>query len=289
MRVLVPVPNRDFDPTEVAVSWQVVVAAGHEVVFATPDGGRASGDELMVRGEGLDLWSPLPLLRNVKLFSAILGANGDARAAYASLQGDAAFGRPLRFDAIDPHRFDAMILPGGHRARGMRAYLEDATLAVVTAAMFDADKPVGAICHGVLVAARATSQRTGRSVLCGRTTTSLTWSLERLAWNIGRVVRFWDPDYYRTYREEPGEPAGFRSVQAEVTRALASPGDFRDVPPGAADYALKTDGRHRDTLADDRPAFVVRDGNYVSARWPGDAHTFAKTFVSVLAERAARP
>jgi hypothetical protein len=30
---------------------------------------------------------------------------------------------------------------------------------------------------------------------------------------------------------------------------------------------------------------VVRDGNYVSARWPGDAHTFAKTFAAVLADR----
>jgi hypothetical protein len=32
----------------------------------------------------------------------------------------------------------------------------------------------------------------------------------------------------------------------------------------------------------------VRDGNYVSARWPGDVHTFAKTFVDVLAERKAQ-
>jgi hypothetical protein len=32
---------------------------------------------------------------------------------------------------------------------------------------------------------------------------------------------------------------------------------------------------------------VVRDGNYISARWPGDVHTFAKTFIAVLAERTA--
>ena len=41
----------------------------------------------------------------------------------------------------------------------------------------------------------------------------------------------------------------------------------------------------RDTFDDDRPAFVVRDGNYVSARWPGDAYTFARTFAAVLSER----
>jgi hypothetical protein len=31
----------------------------------------------------------------------------------------------------------------------------------------------------------------------------------------------------------------------------------------------------------------VRDGAYVSARWPGDAHTFARTFAEVLAEVGA--
>ena len=36
--VLLPIPACDFDPTEVAVSWQVLSAAGHDVVFATPVG-----------------------------------------------------------------------------------------------------------------------------------------------------------------------------------------------------------------------------------------------------------
>jgi hypothetical protein len=34
-------------------------------------------------------------------------------------------------------------------------------------------------------------------------------------------------------------------------------------------------------VADERPAFVVEDGNYLSARWPGDVHTLARR----LAER----
>jgi hypothetical protein len=33
---------------------------------------------------------------------------------------------------------------------------------------------------------------------------------------------------------------------------------------------------------DARPAFVVQDRNYISARWPGDVHTFAKTFAGLL-------
>jgi hypothetical protein len=44
-------------------------------------------------------------------------------------------------------------------------------------------------------------------------------------------------------------------------------------------------GATRDTWDDDRAAFVVRDGNYVSARWPRDVHTFARLFASVLFEQ----
>ena len=38
----------------------------------------------------------------------------------------------------------------------------------------------------------------------------------------------------------------------------------------------------RGTGTDDTPAFVVSDGNYVSARWPGDVHTFARTLAQLL-------
>jgi hypothetical protein len=30
----------------------------------------------------------------------------------------------MRWDEVESDRFDGLILPGGHRARGMRAYLE---------------------------------------------------------------------------------------------------------------------------------------------------------------------
>jgi hypothetical protein len=35
-------------------------------------------------------------------------------------------------------------------------------------------------------------------------------------------------------------------------------------------------------MDNETPAFVVQDRNYVSARWPGDAYTFAKTFARLL-------
>ncbi len=70
-----------------------------------------------------------------------------------------------------------------------------------------------------------------------------------------------------------------------MTAALASPADYRDVPARDPERRRKTDGLHRDTATDAGPAFVVRDGRYVSARWPGDAYTFAKTLAAVIAER----
>jgi putative intracellular protease/amidase len=270
MRVLIPLPKLDFDPSEVAVSWSVLRAAGIEVAFATPDGSPAAGDPIMIDGRGLTVFGPL------------LRARADARADYARLLRDPAFGAPPAYDALRVGDYDGLLLPGGHRARGMRVYLESVTLQRYVADFFATGKPVAAICHGVLLAARSISPSTGRSVLFGRKTTALTWALERSAWRIGRIARFWDPAYYRTYDERPGDPPGYMSVQAEVTRVLASPDDFLDVPRDASDYALKTNGIARDSATDARPAWVVRDGSYVSARWPGDVHAFARTFAEML-------
>jgi putative intracellular protease/amidase len=281
-RVLILLPARDFDPSEAAVSWQVLVNAGHVVAFATPDGRPAVADDMMLTGQGLDPWGAVPLLRNLPLMGLLMRANRDARKAYAAMIADPNYRAPQRWDAVDASGFDGLLLPGGHRARGMRDYLESETLQRHVASFFEAERPVAAICHGVLLAARSISKHTGRSVLSGYRTTALTWALERSAWKLARVTRFWDPDYYRTYLEQKGQPDGFMSVQQEVTRALARPEDFMDVPKTDPDHHRKTSGLQRDSLDDARPAFVVRDRNYVSARWPGDAHTFAKTFAGML-------
>ncbi len=282
--VLFLLPARDFDPSEAAVSWQVLVNAGHVVAFATPDGRPAVADDMMLTGQGLDPWGAIPLLRNWPLIGLLMRANRDAREAYAGMIADPNYGAPQRWDAVGASAFDGLLLPGGHRARGMRSYLESETLQRLVVGFFEAGKPVAAICHGVLLAARSISKRTGRSVLHGYQTTALTWALERSAWRVARVTRFWDPNYYRTYLEQEGQPDGFMSVQQEVTRALASAQDFKDVPQTDPDYRRKTSGLQRDSIDDARPAFVVRDHNYVSARWPGDAYTFARTFAGMLSE-----
>lgn len=286
MKVLCPLPNRDFDPTEAAVSWKILSEAGHSITFATPDGQRAHADPLMLSGEGLDLWGFVPLLKKIRLIGLALRAAAPARQAYAELEQDPHFRSPLRYDQIGPSGFDALLLPGGH-AKGMREYLESPLLQQAVASFFDSGKPVAAVCHGVVLAARSKSRKTGKSVLHGRRTTALTWKLEKSGWDLTRYfARFWDPGYFRTYGEGADQPAGYMSVQQEVTRALAVPEDFLDVPADAAHHFRKASGLFRDAAANDKPAWVVRDGNYVSARWPGDVHTFAKTFATVLSERA---
>jgi putative intracellular protease/amidase len=174
-RILITPASVDYDPTEVAIPRLVLSAAGHEVSFATADGAPARPDDLMLTGRGLDPWAFIPGLAGLRGIGRILGANADARRAHELLEKDARFQKPLRFADLGAADWDALVLPGGHRARGIRPYLEDLALRRFVVGMFEADKVVGAICHGAVVAARAVPTSTQRSVLFGRKTTSLTW------------------------------------------------------------------------------------------------------------------
>jgi putative intracellular protease/amidase len=280
--VLIPIPDRDFDPTEVAVSWQVLRANGQRVLFATESGAPGIADEIMVSGRGLDFWSALPVLGAITVVGRALRANKDARGAYREMLISPEYQNPSSWAAAALEGVDALLLPGGHRARGMRSYIDSEILHRLVVDAFARGLKVAAICHGVLLAARSVDPATGNSVLYGRRTTALTWALERTAWRLSRITRFWDRDYYRTYSEEPDQPSGHMSVQSEVTRALQNPTDFCDVERGSPHWRTKTSGISRDTATDSRPAFVVDDGDYVSARWPGDTHTFAKVLSDKL-------
>ncbi|MFC5213305.1 type 1 glutamine amidotransferase domain-containing protein [Streptomyces coerulescens] len=246
MRILLPLPDRDFDVTEVAVPWRMLRDAGHDVVFATEYGGRPPQAD--------------PLLLSGVVFGQ-LGAEPEPKEFYRELTGESCFRAPLAWDAVEPEEYDGLLLPGGH-APGMRQYLGSRLLHAKVARFSATGRPVGAICHGVLVLARTVEPETGRSVIAGRRTTCLPKYMERsayylTAWRRGR--------YYRTY------PA---YVQDEVVAALDDPDRFERGP---------FEMRRRGTASDDTPAFVVQDGNYLSARWPGDAYLFARRFTAMLA------
>src|SRR5207253_10584688 len=160
---------------------------------------------------------------------------------YADLRSDAEFRAPMAWADVEPGEYDGLILPGGHAPR-MRQYLGSEALRTKVAEYWGLGRPVGAICHGVLVLARTRDRATGRSLLYGRRTTCLPKYMERsafvtTAWRLGR--------YYRTY------PA---YVEDEVRDALRDRADFVRGPRVLS---------KRGTATDDRPAFAVDDDNYI--------------------------
>jgi putative intracellular protease/amidase len=249
VRVLIPLPDRDFDVTEVAVPWRLLTDAGHEAVFATEHGGVAPvADQRLLDG----------------VIFGRLGAYDEPKAFYRELVQAAAFQRPLAWANLHAADYGGLLLAGGH-APGMRQYLSSTVLQDKVAEIWMLGRPVGAICHGVLILARTREAGSGRSVIADRRTTCLPKYMERgayylTAWRLGR--------YYRTY-------AAY--VQDEVTAALAEPSQFVRGPLT----------QRRGTRADDSAAFVVQDGNYLSARWPGDAYLFGERFRRLLQEPAS--
>lgn len=245
MKVLVPLPDADFDTTEVAVPWRLLSEAGHEVVFTTEHGGSApSCDRRLLDG----------------VIFGKLGAYPEPIAYYNEMSQTDAFNSPLSWLELDVSDYDGLLLAGGH-APGMRQYLGSAELQAFVAQFWATGKPVGAICHGVLVLARS-KDAGGTSVLASRRTTCLPKYMERggyllTAWKLGR--------YYRTYP---------LYVEDEVVASLSSPDQFQRGPRETK----------RGTRTDHRHAFVVVDGNYVSARWPGDSYLFAERFIEKLQE-----
>ena len=114
--MLIPIPDRDFDPTEVAVSWQVLRANGHRVVFATESGAPGVADDIMVSGRGLDFWSALPVLGAITVVGRMLRANKDARRAYQDMLRSAEYQHPSSWMQTTLDGIDGLLLPGGHRA-----------------------------------------------------------------------------------------------------------------------------------------------------------------------------
>ncbi len=232
--------------TEVAVPWRLLTRDGHRVLFCTERGGSPpEADPLLLKG----------------VIFGQLGAEEEACAFYREMTQAEEFRRPPSWDAVEFAEHDALLLPGGH-APGMRQYLGSARLKEKVAAFFVQGRPVGAICHGVLLLARSQDPATGRSVLYDRRTTCLAKYQERSAylltfWKLGR--------YYRTY------PA---YVEDEVRSVLRDPEQQFQRGPRAL--------TRRDSASDSSPAFVLVDGNYVSARWPGDAYTFTRALQRLL-------
>ncbi|HEY9260935.1 type 1 glutamine amidotransferase domain-containing protein [Chitinophaga sp.] len=246
-KVLVPLPDYGFDPTEAAIPWLLLTTKGYDVQFATPSGYSGMADMRILRGEQLGIWKWL------------LQARKDAVVAYHQMSNSDAFCNPCKYEDIQADDFDALLLPGGHD-KGVRPYLESAVLQQQVARFFAEQKPVGAICHGVVLAARSRAAQTGQSVLHSYNTTALLQSQEFAAYHL---TKLWLKDYYLTYST---------TVQQEVTACLSDARHFIKGPMPM----LKDDAHHLNR------GFTVLDRHYLSARWPGDAYRFSTEFLKLL-------
>jgi len=252
-KILMPVPSYGFDPTEAAIPWKLLSEKDISVVFTTPHGDKASPDRLILRGEKLGIWKP------------VLRARQDAVDACCEMEKDASFCRPLKYTDAEEEIFDGIFLPGGHD-KGIKEYLESDVLQRLVAEFFVARKPVAAICHGVILAARSTDPDTGKSAIYNYKTTSLLKSQELFAYNL---TRLWLKDYYLTY------PA--TTVEDEVRSVLSDARNFLRGPTPLL----------RDSTNHLERGFIVRDRNYVSARWPGDVYKISLEMIRMLQDAKA--
>jgi protease I len=245
--ILMPIPETDFDPTETSIPWKVLKDNDVEITFATPSGKPGKADSRLLTGKGLGIWKK------------VLMANNDAINNYALMVKDKKFNNPIKYDDIDPKDFSGIILPGGH-APGMKTYLESKKLQNIIVRFFEKNKPIGAICHGALLVARSVNPKTGKSVIYNYKTTALLKSQELSAYYLTFI---WLGSYYRTY------PV---TVEDEVKSFLIDKNNF----------FRGNSGLIRDSINDTSHSFSVRDNNYLSARWPGDAYHFAFEFLKLI-------
>jgi putative intracellular protease/amidase len=132
-KVLIPLPDRDFDPTEVIVPWRLFNVEGWDVHFATEEALlRPAADEVTC---------------NPPSYMSMLGCDAEVLEWYAQLQEDPHFVSPLKWNELDTSEFDLVVLPGGHAA-GMKQYLESTVLQKKILEYWKTGKPIGAICHG---------------------------------------------------------------------------------------------------------------------------------------------
>ncbi len=252
-KVLMVLPNEDFDPTEAGVPWRVLKDAGHEVYFATGDGTPARCDQSTLNGTGLT-----GLLKS-------LAAKPENADIYHQMAADANFQTPFSWENVKPGDYDGLVLPGGH-APGMKPYLESQDVFAICRNFFERNAPVASVCHGVLALARAKNAG-GRSLLYDYTVTGLNNFQENIAYKMTKKAM---GTHYQTYPT---------SVQDEVSAVLADPKAFKPGPMFPAFGSAKNPNK----------GFIVKHKNLISARWPGDVYKLATEFADMLAKSEENP
>jgi putative intracellular protease/amidase len=249
--ILIVLPQKGFDPTEVSIPWKIISSNQYDIVFSTPNGKPASPDPRMIK-QGLSWLTPFLMTRKYVL------------QVYKIMQQDKSFQSPIPYSDIDVSQFDAVHVPGGH-GDGIRVMLESPVLQQKIAQFFQQNKIVGAVCSGVLLIARSKNTSTGLSVLNGKKTTAVTSFMEKIGWYLSK---HWLGDYYRIHPKTAQEEIS----EAQGSNKLFCTGRWRIFP---MQYTKKLIYMQ----------FVVKEGNYISARWPGDMHLYAQEYLKMIQKK----
>ena len=227
--------------------------AGHDVVFATERGATPAADPRLLTG-------------------VIFGQLGAADEPKRVLRGDDAApsrsARRSRGTRSAPTSSTRSSSPAVTR-RGCASTSAAPALQRRVGEFWALDRPVGAICHGVLVLARTVdpgdrpqrARRPHAPRAC------------RSTWSAARTSR------------PRGSSAATTARTPPTWRTRSGP---RSTIPRRSSGAGPRTLSRRGTETDDRGTFVVEDGRYVSARWPGDAYAFARALLARRIERDER-
>ncbi|KAL0484253.1 hypothetical protein AKO1_004811 [Acrasis kona] len=265
--VLFPIPDKDFDPTETAFAWSILKKYGYECHFATEDGNVGVTDLAILNNEGLSFAAKT-------MFSMLgLTAKEDfVQKAYEDLTKDEHFLHPLSWKTVDVKNYDGLYCSGGH-AWGVKQYLGSEELQRKVSEFWSLDRPVAAICHGVLLVARSKLLNDqSKSVLTGKRVTCLTNFQE---WTAYYATGLMVGNMFRTYEE---------TTQDEVTRLMYNAPNKEEATKQDQIQKLFDVGPPAyKKIWQIQEQFVVEDGNFLSARWPGDTMLIAHRFAQKLA------
>jgi len=247
--VLIFLPDYDFDPTEVVVSWKCLTSYGINVFFSTENGNESMGDMIQMKKGGLVF--------------GFLSASDDVKRYYKDMTKTNNFKHPIPWVEVEVENYNGIILPGGH-TNGMKPYLESQVIREKVLEYWKLKRPIGAMSRGVLVLARTKKTKNNLSIIKKKNTTTFPKVLEDGAFYL---TKFTHGNLFRTYE---------KSCEEEVCENLESKDQFQK---GVISKIVK-----RDTLFDQSAGFIMVDGNYVSCRWAGDSHTFICKFMELLSQ-----
>ena len=256
LRILIPLSNTDINPAEVAVPFEYLKEAKCEIVFATPDGKPAEADAGSIAGASV--------LGLCKLFQC----TPEAIRSYRQLEETQEFNNPITYEEMEAKvsTFDAIFLPGGH-GPGIRKYIDDERVHRAIAYFADNDKPMGGICHGVVAAAFAKSQKTGKSVLNEVNVTTLTKVQEMTAHTLTYPTL---GHHFKTY------PGFF--AQNQVGEATGNPNKYFHQGPLFKLF--------QDSKANPNGFSVVDESHrFVSGRWCGDINKVSLDYIDLLRKK----